>query len=162
MAKALGREHNIDLSQVSGTGPDNRVIRDDVLEFIGIYWFIYLYIFGNIVCWWCINGSVAANKKTQPAEEKREAAKETKAAPAAAPAPASGDFTDIPVSNIRKVPLFLSFFLFLPLIWFSFMCVLTRILCIGHCWAFVALQANHSSLLPHHGGPCGQIAQVCS
>lgn len=35
LAKVLGREHGVDLSQISGTGPSNRVIRDDVLEFVG-------------------------------------------------------------------------------------------------------------------------------
>lgn len=46
--------------------------------------------------------SGVAARKSQPAEEKREAPQAPKAAAAPA-APASGDFTDIPVSNIRKV-----------------------------------------------------------
>ena len=35
LAKVLGREHKVDLAQIRGTGPDNRIIRDDVLEFVG-------------------------------------------------------------------------------------------------------------------------------
>jgi pyruvate dehydrogenase E2 component (dihydrolipoamide acetyltransferase) len=77
LARALGREHGVDLSQIRGTGPSNRIIKDDVLEFV-------------------------AEQKTQPkkeAEPQREAAKPSKAAQPSA----SDNYTDIPVSNIRKV-----------------------------------------------------------
>jgi len=68
----------VDLSQLHGTGPSNRIIRDDVLEFV-------------------------AAQKSQPAketEQEEKPAKQTKAAPQAS---ASDNYTDVPVSNIRKV-----------------------------------------------------------
>lgn len=80
LAKSLGRQHNIDVSQIRGTGPSNRVIRDDVLEFV-------------------------AQQKEKPAEKEKPAptqdAKPSKA-PAAQQA-ASDSYTDLPLSNIRKV-----------------------------------------------------------
>ncbi|KAM9333268.1 dihydrolipoyllysine-residue acetyltransferase component of pyruvate dehydrogenase complex, mitochondrial isoform 1-T1 [Pholidichthys leucotaenia] len=70
LAKKLATEKGIDLAEVSGTGPEGRITRKDIENFVP-----------------------------------------SKAAPAAAPAPAApspaaapaGTFTDIPISNIRKI-----------------------------------------------------------
>lgn len=70
LAKKLAAEKGIDLAQVSGSGPDGRITRKDIENFVP--------------------------PKAAPAAP---------AAPAFAPAPAAptGTFTDIPISNIRKV-----------------------------------------------------------
>uniref|UniRef100_A0A8D0E7X4 Acetyltransferase component of pyruvate dehydrogenase complex n=1 Tax=Salvator merianae TaxID=96440 RepID=A0A8D0E7X4_SALMN len=74
LAKKLAAEKGIDLSQVKGTGPDGRITKKDVESFVP---------------------SMAA-----PA---RVAEVTPLAAPAAAVPPPTGVFTDIPISNIRKV-----------------------------------------------------------
>ncbi|XP_035864782.1 dihydrolipoyllysine-residue acetyltransferase component of pyruvate dehydrogenase complex, mitochondrial isoform X2 [Sander lucioperca] len=79
LAKKLAAEKGINLAQVSGSGPDGRITRKDIDSFVP--------------------------PKAAPAI----AAAPTPAAPRAAPAPAAapaapaGTFTDIPISNIRKV-----------------------------------------------------------
>ncbi|XP_075887562.1 dihydrolipoyllysine-residue acetyltransferase component of pyruvate dehydrogenase complex, mitochondrial [Nelusetta ayraudi] len=79
LAKKLAAEKGIDLAQVSGSGSDGRITRKDIDGFVP--------------------------PKAAPAV----AAAPTPAAAAAAPAPAAaaaapaGTFTDIPISNIRKV-----------------------------------------------------------
>ncbi|XP_041807610.1 dihydrolipoyllysine-residue acetyltransferase component of pyruvate dehydrogenase complex, mitochondrial [Chelmon rostratus] len=74
LAKKLAAEKGIDLAQVSGSGPDGRITRKDIDSFVP--------------------------PKAAPAV----AAAPTPAAAPAAPAPApAGTFTDIPISNIRKV-----------------------------------------------------------
>uniref|UniRef100_A0A8D0CXN2 Acetyltransferase component of pyruvate dehydrogenase complex n=1 Tax=Sander lucioperca TaxID=283035 RepID=A0A8D0CXN2_SANLU len=76
LAKKLAAEKGINLAQVSGSGPDGRITRKDIDSFV---------------------------------PPKAIAAAPTPAAPRAAPAPAAapaapaGTFTDIPISNIRKV-----------------------------------------------------------
>ncbi|XP_060910828.1 dihydrolipoyllysine-residue acetyltransferase component of pyruvate dehydrogenase complex, mitochondrial [Labrus mixtus] len=79
LAKKLAADKGIDLAQVSGSGPDGRITRKDIDSFVP--------------------------PKAAPAV----AAAPTPAAAPAAPAPAAahaapaGTFTDIPISNIRKV-----------------------------------------------------------
>lgn len=78
LAKKLAAEKGIDLSQVGGSGPDGRITRKDIESFVP--------------------------PKAAPAV----AAAPTPAAPAAptpaaAPAAPAGTYTDIPISNIRKV-----------------------------------------------------------
>uniref|UniRef100_UPI0037E7E468 dihydrolipoyllysine-residue acetyltransferase component of pyruvate dehydrogenase complex, mitochondrial n=1 Tax=Semicossyphus pulcher TaxID=241346 RepID=UPI0037E7E468 len=75
LAKKLAAEKGIDLAQVSGSGPDGRITRKDIDSFVP--------------------------PKAAPAV----AAAPSPAAAPAAPAPAApaGTFTDIPISNIRKV-----------------------------------------------------------
>ncbi|XP_076606546.1 dihydrolipoyllysine-residue acetyltransferase component of pyruvate dehydrogenase complex, mitochondrial [Chaetodon auriga] len=74
LAKKLASEKGIDLAQVSGSGPDGRITKKDIDTFVP--------------------------PKAAPAV----AAAPTPAAAPAAPAPApAGTFTDIPISNIRKV-----------------------------------------------------------
>ncbi|KAG8008591.1 Dihydrolipoyllysine-residue acetyltransferase component of pyruvate dehydrogenase complex [Nibea albiflora] len=75
LAKKLAAEKGIDLAQVSGSGPDGRITRKDIDSFVP--------------------------PKAAPAV----AATPTPVAhaPAAAPAAPAGTFTDIPISNIRKV-----------------------------------------------------------
>ncbi|XP_033833972.1 dihydrolipoyllysine-residue acetyltransferase component of pyruvate dehydrogenase complex, mitochondrial [Periophthalmus magnuspinnatus] len=73
LAKKMAAEKGIDLAQVSGSGPDGRITRKDIESFVP--------------------------PKAVPA---------VAAAPAPAPAapaavPPTGTFTDIPISNIRKV-----------------------------------------------------------
>jgi pyruvate dehydrogenase E2 component (dihydrolipoamide acetyltransferase) len=76
LAKSIANEKGIDISAIAGTGPDNRIIKADVLEFTAT---------------------------------KASASATTKGTPTGAPAPAkaqavtTGDYTDTPVSNIRKV-----------------------------------------------------------
>ncbi|XP_034281157.1 dihydrolipoyllysine-residue acetyltransferase component of pyruvate dehydrogenase complex, mitochondrial [Pantherophis guttatus] len=73
LARKLAAERGIDLSQVKGTGPDGRITKKDIDSFVP--------------------------SKVAPARP-------PDAVPLAAPAPAAaptGVFTDIPISNIRKV-----------------------------------------------------------
>uniref|UniRef100_A0A8C6XFX1 Acetyltransferase component of pyruvate dehydrogenase complex n=1 Tax=Naja naja TaxID=35670 RepID=A0A8C6XFX1_NAJNA len=73
LARKLATERGIDLSQVKGTGPDGRITKKDIDSFVP--------------------------SKVAPARP-------PDAAPLAVPAPAAaptGVFTDIPISNIRKV-----------------------------------------------------------
>ncbi|XP_033027333.1 dihydrolipoyllysine-residue acetyltransferase component of pyruvate dehydrogenase complex, mitochondrial [Lacerta agilis] len=76
LAKKLAAEKGIDLSQVKGTGPDGRITKKDIESFVP--------------------SKVAPSRAAE-------------APPLAAPAPAAatalptGVFTDIPISNIRKV-----------------------------------------------------------
>ncbi|KAJ8267082.1 hypothetical protein GJAV_G00138130 [Gymnothorax javanicus] len=79
LAKKLASEKGIDLAQVKGTGPDGRVTRKDIESFVPPK-----------------AEPVPAPPVTAPA------------APTTAPAPATaavptGTFTDIPISNIRRV-----------------------------------------------------------
>ncbi|CAB1442666.1 unnamed protein product [Pleuronectes platessa] len=79
LARKLASEKGIDLAQVGGSGPDGRVTRKDIESFV------------------------------PPKPAPVEAAAPIPAAAAAAPAPAAapmspaGTFTDVPISNIRKV-----------------------------------------------------------
>ncbi|EGW03817.1 dihydrolipoyllysine-residue acetyltransferase component of pyruvate dehydrogenase complex, mitochondrial [Cricetulus griseus] len=73
LAKKLAAERGIDLTQVKGTGPEGRIIKKDIDSFVP--------------------------SKAAPAP----AAAVAPPGPSAAPAPAAGVFTDIPISNIRRV-----------------------------------------------------------
>nr|XP_019941798.1 PREDICTED: dihydrolipoyllysine-residue acetyltransferase component of pyruvate dehydrogenase complex, mitochondrial [Paralichthys olivaceus] len=78
LARKLASDKGIDLTQVSGSGPDGRVTRKDIESFV------------------------------PPKPAPVEAAAPSPAAAAPAPSPAAtiapaGTFTDIPISNIRKV-----------------------------------------------------------
>ncbi|XP_058483429.1 dihydrolipoyllysine-residue acetyltransferase component of pyruvate dehydrogenase complex, mitochondrial [Solea solea] len=78
LAKKLASEKGIDLAQVSGSGPDGRVTRKDIESFVP--------------------------PKAAPAVAPAAAAAAAAPAPAApAAAAVTGTFTDIPISNIRKV-----------------------------------------------------------
>lgn len=79
LAKKLAAEKGIDLAQVSGSGPDGRITRKDIDTFVP--------------------------PKAAPAVAAAPAPTAAPAAPAPAPAAAApaGTFTDIPISNIRKV-----------------------------------------------------------
>lgn len=79
LAKKLAAEKGIDLAQVSGSGPDGRITRKDIDTFVP--------------------------PKAAPAVAATPAPAAAPAAPAPAPAAAApaGTFTDIPISNIRKV-----------------------------------------------------------
>ncbi|XP_048368955.1 dihydrolipoyllysine-residue acetyltransferase component of pyruvate dehydrogenase complex, mitochondrial [Sphaerodactylus townsendi] len=76
LARKLAAERGVDLSQVKGTGPDGRITKKDIDSFVP--------------------------SKVAPARAPEAAPMAAPAAAAAAPLPA-GAFTDIPVSNIRKV-----------------------------------------------------------
>ncbi|XP_029703865.1 dihydrolipoyllysine-residue acetyltransferase component of pyruvate dehydrogenase complex, mitochondrial isoform X2 [Takifugu rubripes] len=76
LAKKLAAEKGLDLSQVSGSGPDGRITKKDIESFVP--------------------------PKAAPAVAAAPAAPAAPAPPTAAGAPA-GVFTDIPISNIRKV-----------------------------------------------------------
>ncbi|CAM9217441.1 unnamed protein product [Lampetra planeri] len=76
LAKKLATEKGIDLAQISGSGPDGRITRKD------------------------IEGFVPPKAAPQVAASTPAAAP---AAPAAVSAAPAGIFTDIPISNIRKV-----------------------------------------------------------
>ncbi|CAG5874009.1 unnamed protein product [Menidia menidia] len=77
LAKKLASEKGIDLAQVSGSGPDGRITRKDVESFVP--------------------------PKAAPAAAAAPAPAAAPPTPAAAPAAPAGTFTDIPISNIRKV-----------------------------------------------------------
>lgn len=79
LAKKLAAEKGIDLAQVSGSGPDGRITRKDIDSFVP--------------------PKVAPAVAAAPAPAAAPAAP----APAAAAAAPAGTFTDIPISNIRKV-----------------------------------------------------------
>ncbi|XP_040907720.1 dihydrolipoyllysine-residue acetyltransferase component of pyruvate dehydrogenase complex, mitochondrial [Toxotes jaculatrix] len=79
LARKLAAEKGIDLAQVSGSGPDGRVTRKDIESFVPPK----------------AAPAVAAAPATAAAPAAR--------APAAAPPASAGTFTDIPISNIRKV-----------------------------------------------------------
>ncbi|KAG7471354.1 hypothetical protein MATL_G00123670 [Megalops atlanticus] len=80
LAKKLAAEKGIDLAQVKGSGPDGRVTRKDIESFVP--------------------------PKAAPAPVAAPAPAPAPAAPAPTPAVAAvptGTFTDIPISNIRRV-----------------------------------------------------------
>lgn len=77
LAKKLAAEKGIDLAQVSGSGPDGRITRKDIDSFIP--------------------------PKSAPVVAAAPTPAAAPAATAPAAAPAAGTFTDIPISNIRKV-----------------------------------------------------------
>lgn len=77
LAKKLAAEKGIDLAQISGSGPDGRITRKDIDSFVP--------------------------QKAAPAVAATPTPTTAPAAPAAAPAAPAGTFTDIPISNIRKV-----------------------------------------------------------
>ncbi|XP_056267446.1 dihydrolipoyllysine-residue acetyltransferase component of pyruvate dehydrogenase complex, mitochondrial [Pseudoliparis swirei] len=78
LAKKLAAEKGIDLAQVSGSGPDGRITRKDIDGFVP--------------------------PKAAPAVAAAAPPPAAAAAPsAAAPAAPAGTFTDVPISNIRKV-----------------------------------------------------------
>lgn len=79
LAKKLAAEKGIDLAQVSGSGPDGRITRKDIESFVP--------------------PKVAPAAAAAPSP----AAARVAPTPAAAPAAPVGTFTDIPISNIRKV-----------------------------------------------------------
>uniref|UniRef100_A0A672ZGR7 Acetyltransferase component of pyruvate dehydrogenase complex n=1 Tax=Sphaeramia orbicularis TaxID=375764 RepID=A0A672ZGR7_9TELE len=77
LAKKLAAEKGIDLAQVSGSGPDGRITRKDIDTFVP--------------------------PKAAPAVAAAPAPAAAPAAPAPAAAAPAGTYTDIPISNIRKV-----------------------------------------------------------
>ncbi|KAA8586964.1 dihydrolipoyllysine-residue acetyltransferase component of pyruvate dehydrogenase complex, mitochondrial isoform X1 [Etheostoma spectabile] len=79
LAKKLAAEKGINLAQVSGSGPDGRITRKDIDSFVPP------------------KAAPAVAAAPSPA------AVRAAPAPAAAPAAPAGTFTDIPISNIRKV-----------------------------------------------------------
>ncbi|XP_044312259.1 dihydrolipoyllysine-residue acetyltransferase component of pyruvate dehydrogenase complex, mitochondrial [Varanus komodoensis] len=79
LAKKLAAEKGIDLAQVKGTGPEGRITKKDIESFVP---------------------SRAAPVQPRAAEP---AAPLAPSPPAAAPGLPTGVFTDVPVSNIRKV-----------------------------------------------------------
>ncbi|KAF7697087.1 dihydrolipoyllysine-residue acetyltransferase component of pyruvate dehydrogenase complex, mitochondrial [Silurus meridionalis] len=76
LAKKLAAEKGIDLTQVTGSGPDGKVTKKDIETFVPA--------------------------KAAPAPTAAPAAPTPARAPAVAPVP-TGTFTDIPISNIRRV-----------------------------------------------------------
>lgn len=75
LAKTVAKEKGIDLSGVAGTGPNGRIIKADVEEL--------------------------TQKPRQVVQQVQQVQKEVQPKPALAPA--VGDYTDIPTSNIRRV-----------------------------------------------------------
>lgn len=78
LAKRLADEKGIDLSQVGGSGDNGRIVKRDVDEF------------------------KPAAKSEAPAQAAPAPAPAKTEQPAAASAPANGDFTDSPISQMRK------------------------------------------------------------
>lgn len=81
LAKKLAAEKGIDLAQVTGSGPDGRVTRKDIESFVPPK----------------AAPVVAATPAPAPAPSP------AAPTPVAAAVPAAGTFTDIPITNIRKV-----------------------------------------------------------
>ncbi|KAJ2842273.1 pyruvate dehydrogenase complex dihydrolipoamide acetyltransferase component (E2), partial [Coemansia brasiliensis] len=83
LAKTMAKEKGIDLKQVKGSGPRGRIVKADIESYVA---------------------SGATAKAAAPAAEAPAAKTPAAKAPAAAPtaAPAAG-FTDIPLTNMRKV-----------------------------------------------------------
>lgn len=79
LAKKLAADKGIDLAQVSGSGPEGRITRKDIESF------------------------VPAKAAPAVAAAPTPAAAPSAPTPAAVPAAPAGTFTDIPISNIRKV-----------------------------------------------------------
>ncbi|KAK6317641.1 hypothetical protein J4Q44_G00130410 [Coregonus suidteri] len=77
LAKTLAAEKGIDLAQVSGSGPDGRVTRKDIETFVP--------------------------PKAAPPATPVSAARSPAPTPSPAAAVSTGTFTDIPISNIRRV-----------------------------------------------------------
>eukprot|EP00826_Nyctotherus_ovalis_P035444 TRINITY_DN3046_c0_g1_i14.p1 TRINITY_DN3046_c0_g1~~TRINITY_DN3046_c0_g1_i14.p1 ORF type:complete len:490 (-),score=166.35 TRINITY_DN3046_c0_g1_i14:143-1612(-) len=78
-AKRLAAEHNIDLSEVTGTGPNGRVLKEDVVEYM-------------------------ERAKDKPKEKPQEAAKgEPKKAKAPVNIPGMPEFIDIELTNYKRV-----------------------------------------------------------
>ncbi|KAJ1725041.1 pyruvate dehydrogenase complex dihydrolipoamide acetyltransferase component (E2) [Coemansia erecta] len=90
LAKTLAKEKGIDLAQVTGSGPRGRIIKADIEKFVA-------------------SGAGKAASAPSPAAAAPAAAPAApkaaapKAAPAPAAAAASAGFTDIPLTNMRKV-----------------------------------------------------------
>lgn len=85
LAKRLADEKGIDLSQVGGSGDNGRIVKRDVDEFKP--------------------AAAAAAAKTEAPAQAAQAPAKTEQQPAAAPATgasAPGDFTDTPISQMRK------------------------------------------------------------
>ncbi|KAL7844289.1 hypothetical protein SRHO_G00228280 [Serrasalmus rhombeus] len=82
LAKKLAAEKGIDLAQVTGTGPDGRITKKDIETFVP--------------------AKVAPAPIAPAAAPVAPTPGRVPAAPAVAPVP-TGTFTDIPISNIRRV-----------------------------------------------------------
>ncbi|KAJ1877485.1 pyruvate dehydrogenase complex dihydrolipoamide acetyltransferase component (E2), partial [Kickxella alabastrina] len=89
LAKTLAKEKNIDLAQVSGTGPRGRIIKADIESFVASG---------------ASKAAAAATAASTPAPVAAAAPAAPKAAKAApAAVDTSAGFTDIPLTNMRKV-----------------------------------------------------------
>ncbi|MCE7070169.1 pyruvate dehydrogenase complex dihydrolipoamide acetyltransferase [Dyadobacter sp. CY327] len=83
LAKRLADEKGIDLSQVGGSGDNGRIVKRDVDEFKPA-------------------AAATAAKTEAPAQAASAPAPVAKSEQSAASAPANGDFTDSPISQMRK------------------------------------------------------------
>ncbi|MCF2492468.1 pyruvate dehydrogenase complex dihydrolipoamide acetyltransferase [Dyadobacter chenhuakuii] len=83
LAKRLADEKGIDLSQVGGSGDNGRIVKRDVDEFKPA-------------------AAAPAAKTEAPAQAASASAPAAKSEQSAASAPANGDFTDSPISQMRK------------------------------------------------------------
>ncbi|MCF2520512.1 pyruvate dehydrogenase complex dihydrolipoamide acetyltransferase [Dyadobacter sp. CY351] len=83
LAKRLADEKGIDLSQVGGSGDNGRIVKRDVDEFKPA-------------------AAAPAAKTEAPAQAASAPAPAAKSEQSAASAPANGDFTDSPISQMRK------------------------------------------------------------
>ncbi|KAJ2466666.1 pyruvate dehydrogenase complex dihydrolipoamide acetyltransferase component (E2) [Coemansia sp. RSA 2337] len=94
LAKTLAKEKGIDLALVRGSGPRGRIVKFDIEGFVASG---------------ASKAAAASTAAATPAKAAESAAAASAAAPAAkkpaasAPAAASAGFTDIPLTNMRKV-----------------------------------------------------------
>ena len=85
-ARAAAAARGIDVSQVTGTGPNHRVVKADILEFTPVK-----------------AAAAVATKAAAPVAAAPAAGRPAAPAPTAVPASAAGDYTDLPLSQMRKV-----------------------------------------------------------
>ncbi|KAJ2855417.1 pyruvate dehydrogenase complex dihydrolipoamide acetyltransferase component (E2), partial [Coemansia erecta] len=85
LAKTIAKEKNVDLAQIKGSGPRGRIVKADIEEYLA--------------------SGASTKAATAPAPAATATTAAPKAAPKAAQAATSGaaGFTDIPLTNMRKV-----------------------------------------------------------
>ena len=85
VAKAVGKEKGINLENVSGSGPNGRVILNDVLKYRGM------------------ESESSVQRESQNEAQETKQGKSEQSFPSSSSAPSSANYEDLDVSGIRKV-----------------------------------------------------------